>query len=49
MPHMAGTGGCVALPEPQLVRLQDFTQGGAVLAIVPRGALDRFRGCLPNL
>jgi D-alanyl-D-alanine dipeptidase len=49
VPHMTGTGGCVALPEPQLVRLQYFTQGGAVLAIVPRGALDRFRGCLPNL
>jgi L,D-peptidoglycan transpeptidase YkuD (ErfK/YbiS/YcfS/YnhG family) len=48
MPHMTGTGGCVALPEPQLVRLQDFAQGGAVLAIVPRGAIDRFRGCLPN-
>jgi L,D-peptidoglycan transpeptidase YkuD (ErfK/YbiS/YcfS/YnhG family) len=48
MPNRTGTGGCVALPEPQLVKLQDFAQAGAVLAIVPRGALDRFRGCLPN-
>jgi hypothetical protein len=29
--------------------LQDFAQGGAVLAIVPRGALNRFGGCLPSL
>jgi L,D-peptidoglycan transpeptidase YkuD (ErfK/YbiS/YcfS/YnhG family) len=49
MPHMTGTGGCVALPEPQLVRLQDFAQGGAVLAIVPRQALNRFGDCLPRL
>jgi len=49
MPHMTGTGGCVALPEPQLVRVQDFAQGGAVLAIVPRQARDRFGGCLPSV
>jgi len=49
LPNRTGTGGCVALPEPQLVKLQDFAQGGVVLAIVPRGALDRFRGCLPSL
>ena len=42
-----GTGGCVALPEPQLEALQDFSQEGAVLAILPRAALDRFKGCLP--
>jgi L,D-peptidoglycan transpeptidase YkuD (ErfK/YbiS/YcfS/YnhG family) len=47
MPNRTGTGGCVALPEPQLTRLQDFAQGGAVLAVLPRQALDRFKGCLP--
>lgn len=47
MPNRTGTGGCVALPEPQLMRLQDFAQGGAVLAVLPRQALDRFKGCLP--
>jgi L,D-peptidoglycan transpeptidase YkuD (ErfK/YbiS/YcfS/YnhG family) len=48
LPGMTGTGGCVALPEPQLVALQDFAQPGAVLAILPRPALGRFKGCLPN-
>jgi L,D-peptidoglycan transpeptidase YkuD (ErfK/YbiS/YcfS/YnhG family) len=43
-----GTAGCVALPEPQVEALQDFAQGGAVLAVLPRQALDRFKGCLPN-
>lgn len=47
LPHKTGTGGCVALPEPQLMRLQDFAQSGAVLAVLPRQALDRFKGCLP--
>lgn len=47
MPNSRGTGGCVALPEPQLVSLQDFAQTGAVLAVLPRQALDRFKGCLP--
>jgi hypothetical protein len=28
--------------------LQDFAAGGAVLAILPRGALDRLPGCLPK-
>jgi L,D-peptidoglycan transpeptidase YkuD (ErfK/YbiS/YcfS/YnhG family) len=45
---MTGTAGCVALPEPQLVALQDFAQPGAVLAIMPRQAFGRFKGCLPN-
>jgi L,D-peptidoglycan transpeptidase YkuD (ErfK/YbiS/YcfS/YnhG family) len=45
----SGTGGCVALDEPQLTGLQDFAQGGAVLAILPRQAFDRFRGCLPDV
>lgn len=48
MPNNTGTGGCVALPEPQLLSLQNFTQAGAVLAILPRQALARFKGCLPN-
>jgi L,D-peptidoglycan transpeptidase YkuD (ErfK/YbiS/YcfS/YnhG family) len=47
MPGSKGTGGCVALPEPQLVGLQDFAQTGAVLAVLPRQSLGRFRGCLP--
>jgi D-alanyl-D-alanine dipeptidase len=42
-----GTAGCVALPEPRLEALQDFAADGAVLAILPRGALDRLPGCLP--
>ncbi|MFZ0846941.1 MAG: hypothetical protein WAM62_14225 [Pseudolabrys sp.] len=48
LPGMTGTAGCVALPEPQLVALQDFAQPGAVLSILPRQALGRFKGCLPN-
>lgn len=42
-----GTAGCVALPEPQVEALQDFAQSGAVLAVLPRQALERFKGCLP--
>jgi len=48
-PGATGTSGCVAVPEPDVVALQDFAQGGAVLAVLPRPALDRFRGCLPAL
>jgi L,D-peptidoglycan transpeptidase YkuD (ErfK/YbiS/YcfS/YnhG family) len=47
LPGRTGTSGCVALPEPQLQAVQDFARGGAVLAIVPRQALPRFKGCLP--
>ncbi len=43
----AGTNGCVALREPQLEALQDFSREGAVLAILPRQALVRFKECLP--
>jgi L,D-peptidoglycan transpeptidase YkuD (ErfK/YbiS/YcfS/YnhG family) len=44
-----GTAGCVAMPEERLVALQDLVEGGgAVLAIVPRHALGRFSGCLPQ-
>jgi|SRR5665213_30672 len=42
------THGCVALPEQQLQSLQNFSLSGAVLAVLPRQALDRFTGCLPN-
>jgi L,D-peptidoglycan transpeptidase YkuD (ErfK/YbiS/YcfS/YnhG family) len=48
LPGKTGTSGCVALPEPQLEALQDHVQAGAVLAILPRQALDRFKGCLPE-
>lgn len=48
LPRKTGTSGCVALPEPQLAELQDFAQGGAVLAVLPKQALDRFKGCLPD-
>jgi L,D-peptidoglycan transpeptidase YkuD (ErfK/YbiS/YcfS/YnhG family) len=43
-----GTAGCVALPEPQVEALQAFAESGAVLAVLPRQALERFKGCLPN-
>ena len=46
-PDAKGTAGCVALPEPQVEALQDFAESGAVLAVLPRQALDRFKGCLP--
>jgi hypothetical protein len=42
-----GTAGCVGLPEPRVRALQKFSQAGAVLAILPDTALDRFAGCLP--
>lgn len=48
LPASKGTNGCVALPEQQLASLQDFAQGGAVLAVLPRQALPRFHGCLPK-
>jgi L,D-peptidoglycan transpeptidase YkuD (ErfK/YbiS/YcfS/YnhG family) len=47
LPGKTGTSGCVALPEPQLDTIQDFAHPGAVLAILPRQALARFKGCLP--
>jgi L,D-peptidoglycan transpeptidase YkuD (ErfK/YbiS/YcfS/YnhG family) len=48
LPGATGTSGCVALGEPQLTALQNFAQDGAVLAVLPRQALDRFKGCLPR-
>jgi L,D-peptidoglycan transpeptidase YkuD (ErfK/YbiS/YcfS/YnhG family) len=47
LPGKTGTSGCVALPEPQLEAVQDFVTDGAVLAVLPRQALGRFKGCLP--
>jgi L,D-peptidoglycan transpeptidase YkuD (ErfK/YbiS/YcfS/YnhG family) len=47
LPGKTGTSGCVALPEPQLEAVQDFSTDGAVLAVLPRQALGRFKGCLP--
>jgi L,D-peptidoglycan transpeptidase YkuD (ErfK/YbiS/YcfS/YnhG family) len=43
-----GTAGCVAMPEPRVEALQDFSTGGAVLAILPQQALGRFATCLPK-
>ena len=48
LPGAKGTHGCVALPEPRLAALQDFAQDRALLAVLPRQALDRFKGCLPR-
>jgi D-alanyl-D-alanine dipeptidase len=48
LPSSAGTGGCVAVPEPQVLELQAFAEPGAVLAAVPEHALARFAGCLPQ-
>jgi L,D-peptidoglycan transpeptidase YkuD (ErfK/YbiS/YcfS/YnhG family) len=44
-----GTAGCVAMPEARIAALQDFAMQQAVIAILWRGALDRFAGCLPPL
>jgi L,D-peptidoglycan transpeptidase YkuD (ErfK/YbiS/YcfS/YnhG family) len=42
-----GTAGCVGLPEARVRALQDFSQAGAVLAVLPETALERFASCLP--
>jgi len=36
------------LPGPDVTALQDFAEPGAVLAVLPRGALGRLGACLPN-
>jgi L,D-peptidoglycan transpeptidase YkuD (ErfK/YbiS/YcfS/YnhG family) len=41
------TAGCIAMAESHLIALQDFAAAGAVIAILPRPALARFKGCLP--
>ena len=46
-PGAPGTAGCVALAEPEVERLQNFSENGAALASVPKPALGRFAGCLP--
>jgi len=48
LPGKTGTAGCVAVRAPAVIKLQDFAQGGAVLAVLPKQALDRFKGCLPE-
>lgn len=43
-----GTAGCVAAPETAVEDLQDWAgHGGAVIAILPKGAKGRFPSCLP--
>jgi hypothetical protein len=48
LPGKTGTSGCVALAAPDLDALHDYVQAGAVLALLPRQALNRFKGCLPE-
>lgn len=48
LPEKSGTGGCVALPQARVEALQDFAEPGAVLAVLPRQALGRLKGCLPD-
>ena len=38
---------CIGLPEERVRALQDFSRAGAVLAVLPETALERFSGCLP--
>jgi L,D-peptidoglycan transpeptidase YkuD (ErfK/YbiS/YcfS/YnhG family) len=47
LPGKTGTSGCIALQEPQLEAVQDFSTDSAVLAVLPRQVLGRFKGCLP--
>ena len=44
---LAGTAGCIGLPEERVRALQDFSRPGAVLAVLPETALERFPACLP--
>lgn len=48
LPGKTGTSGCVAVRTPAVMKLQEFAQGGAVLAVLPKQALGRFKGCLPE-
>jgi hypothetical protein len=36
------------MPEVRILALQKFVEAGAVLAVLPRHALGRLRGCLPQ-
>lgn len=40
------TSGCVAMPETRVKSLQRFAADGAVLGVLPKGARQRFAGCL---
>jgi L,D-peptidoglycan transpeptidase YkuD (ErfK/YbiS/YcfS/YnhG family) len=44
----SGTAGCVSMPEARVEALQDFAASGAVVAILPQGAVSRFGDCLPK-
>jgi len=48
LPGKTGTAGCVAVRAPAVIKLQEFAQGGAVMAVLPKQAMDRFKGCLPE-
>ena len=41
------TSGCVALPEPRVKALQEFSAAGAVLGVLPETAREPSAGCLP--
>ncbi len=43
----SGTAGCVSMPEARVEALQEFASAGAVVAILPQGAVSRFGSCLP--
>jgi L,D-peptidoglycan transpeptidase YkuD (ErfK/YbiS/YcfS/YnhG family) len=42
------TAGCISMAPARVVALQKLAESGAVIAVVPRRALDRFKGCLPE-
>jgi hypothetical protein len=40
--------GCIAVPASEIVALQDFAQEEVALAVLPKQALGRSKGCLPR-
>ncbi len=44
-----GTAGCLGLPEARVKVLQEFSRTGAVLAVLPEHAFERFSPCLPGI
>jgi len=42
-----GNGGLYRASGERVRALQDFSRAGAVLAVLPEAALERFPGCLP--
>lgn len=44
-----GTLGCIAMDEMALIGLQQFAEPGAVLGVLPAGAVKRFARCLRGL